>query len=122
MLRSMSIILLALLVILSCSKTTEPTYNNSSDDDSPAQHPTGYFMGKVVKSGTGGNVFIEGAVVAIAQKSDITDELGWYWIENIPTGQYTVSVVKSGYDTFTKKVTIYEDQNNGIIVELTPSK
>jgi len=46
------------------------------------------------------------------------DSLGFYKLENVPTGSYKIAVTSSGFKTITQKISIIENQNLNLDFEL----
>ena len=69
----------------------------------------GNLSGRVTDSET--DEAVEGAVVEIAGKQDAVDASGYYFIPNIPTGTHSISISKSGYETYTDTISIAEGDN-----------
>ena len=70
---------------------------------------SGFMGGRVVSAG----VPVEDATIIISslRKGARTDSTGVYLIENIPIGQYRISVSAMGYTEFSKLVSIVEGEN-----------
>ena len=47
-----------------------------------------------------------------------TDSLGFYKLENVPSGSYKIAVTSSGFKTITQKISIIENQNLNLDFEL----
>jgi outer membrane receptor for ferrienterochelin and colicins len=48
-----------------------------------------------------------------------TDSLGFYKLENVPSGSYKIAVTSSGFKTITQKISIIENQNLNLDFELS---
>jgi len=74
---------------------------------------TGSYGGQAT---TNGGNFLSGVTVTIGEQTDITDSNGWWLITDIPAGSYTITGVKSGYQTFSYGVTITDTTEGQISV------
>jgi len=77
---------------------------------------TGTLKGKVTDKDTGSG--IEGAVVSTNGYSDTTDDSGDYSI-TLPTGNYTVTASKSGYQSQSKSAEVFENRTTEVNFTLT---
>lgn len=82
----------------------------------------GRIIGKVTSSTPGTNpIPIYNATVTIAGKTTATDGDGNYELDNAPSGQQTIQIQKTGYQTVTMNVTVSTGQTLTVNGVLTPN-
>lgn len=62
---------------------------------------------------------LSGAAVKIDSLSGITDTDGKFIFANLPSGEHTIELSKTGYNTLSQKVTVLKD--NPLVLTLTPT-
>jgi len=93
--------------------------NNYMPDAVVVATPIGHIAGTVEDASTGSP--LEGVQVSAGGYSDVTDTDGRYNITNVPTGTYTVTASKSGFQTSSKtNVNIGAKQTTNLDFSLTP--
>lgn len=101
------VLLLAPLLLWGCSKeTVDPNF-------------TGSITGKILNSQSGEPVV--GAEVTTNPGTDVilTNEKGEYSFEDIPTGNYSVTVNKDGFETKTVRISVTEDRTTSVNLSLS---
>jgi len=90
------------------SSTTRDTYPQfSCNGISPAPASV---QGVITKSGS--NLTIQGATITIGDKPSVaSDQSGNYSVTGLTAGNYTATIVKSGYDTLTQTGTLADGVN-----------
>jgi uncharacterized protein (TIGR02145 family) len=62
---------------------------------------------------------VENAKIKIKKKEGTSDSQGIFSISDIPVGNHQVEITKSGFDSYTKDVSIFENETTEIIAEVT---
>ena len=84
--------------------------------------PTDFSMSGKVLAGSATGPALEGATVAIAGKTAVTDSRGAFNIAKIPAGSYTVTVSRKGYLTTTTTGYLIGSDQSGLVFVLLPVK
>jgi len=63
-----------------------------------------------------------GAQVTIAGRpNQLTNAQGWFTFEQVPAGEYTLTISKRGYATTTKSVSVIDASDTSVVVAMTPA-
>jgi hypothetical protein len=113
---------------LTISKTGYTTYTNpaylinanQADLTFYLMQPTTYSMSGRVRSGSATGRVLAGATVAIAGHASTTGLLGAFSITGIAAGTYTLTISKTGYNTYTNPAYLINANQSGLTFYLTP--
>ncbi|MBF0413710.1 MAG: DVUA0089 family protein [Desulfamplus sp.] len=114
----------------SCKYANEPDYYGRFDiaynaslknwlSSSSTPQPTTYSISGTVRAGSSTGSAIYGASVSLAGKTAATSSTGAFSISNIASGTYTITISKSGYQAYSKTLTVNSNLSNQTFT-LTP--